>query len=406
LNVFDPEFRLVDATALDDRQIRLEYSGAVDAAMARVVTNFTLTPTVAIQSATRLAAEPHVVVLRSAQLDPESTYSIISHVRSEFGAPATRDYARFRSATAVPEALGAVGGTGCSGTAFMGPAQIGLVGAKFAVSELTGHQIQLVSWDGTLLGFLGHDGNSAGLHHVETALGCPGEEGSALAGAFDSPRGVAMLEADQETLVVADTGNNRLERWDKYNRYLEAIPWDGTSPVGLGVANDRRFMADASDRVFAIDGQTASYAFGVPGSGLHGLALGVASGETPAMASRPGGGFLLTYPGNHRVKAYTAQTEPEGYLGAGNGWSTGGDCCAASTSLGRFTSPTGVAVDRAGFVYVVDRAGGGRIQKFNQDGVAVWQVALDFVPGGMVLDGYGVLWIADTHGNQVLRFQR
>lgn len=76
------------------------------------------------------------------------------------------------------------------------------------------------------------------------------------------------------------------------------------------------------------------------------------------------------------------------------------------TEPGNFSLPRPLAVDRHGFVYVIDKAG--RVQKFTLDGrlVTGWRMPLieKGKPTGCAVAPNGDLIVADTHYHQVMRY--
>jgi DNA-binding beta-propeller fold protein YncE len=80
------------------------------------------------------------------------------------------------------------------------------------------------------------------------------------------------------------------------------------------------------------------------------------------------------------------------------------------TLPGRFLSPTGIAVDGAGNVFVSETAGD-RVQKLSPNGqpVARWNLKGKgigdlFLPGGLSIDQGGFVYLVETYNNLVLKF--
>lgn len=92
-----------------------------------------------------------------------------------------------------------------------------------------------------------------------------------------------------------------------------------------------------------------------------------------------------------------------------------GDCPDGQSSCdprlpGRFISPTGVAVDGMGNLFVAETAGT-RLQKFSKDGrsLAVWDLMGKgigdlLLPGGLSLDQGGYVYLAEAYNSLVLKF--
>ncbi|HEY9102819.1 MAG TPA: NHL repeat-containing protein, partial [Chitinimonas sp.] len=196
------------------------------------------------------------------------------------------------------------------------------------------------------------------------------QDGAALAARFSDPYGIAI--AQDGTRFVADAGDN--------NRIRKITP-DGTVST---LAGGKEGYADGT-------GQAA--AFHTP----SGLALDTA------------GNLYVADTGNHRIRKVT----PAGVVStlAGDGTPGTRDGAAAQA---QFNGPVGVAVDKAGRVYVADTyndrirlispdgqvrtlAGGGL--PGYADGVGV-QARFD-TPAALALDDQGNVWVADTRNNAI-----
>jgi DNA-binding beta-propeller fold protein YncE len=161
------------------------------------------------------------------------------------------------------------------------------------------------------------------------AIGRNGGDGSAGRGngEFDHPRGVATDAVGN--LWVADSRNNRIEKFGPDGRFLARFGrngGDGTAGTARGEFNDPR-----------------------------GIATDLA------------GDLYVADHGNNRVQ----KLDPAGrFLGI---WGRGGGDTTAGVGPGEFKHPRGVAVDDAGNLYVADKDNS-RIQKFGPDGrfVRMW----------------------------------
>jgi DNA-binding beta-propeller fold protein YncE len=83
-----------------------------------------------------------------------------------------------------------------------------------------------------------------------------------------------------------------------------------------------------------------------------------------------------------------------------------------SSAPGRFRHPSGIAVDRAGNVYVAD-TGNDRIEEFSPSGkLLAMQGSTGSRPGqfrhptGIAVDGQGNVYVADTGNNRVQKLVR
>ena len=189
---------------------------------------------------------------------------------------------------------------------------------------------------------------------------------------FDDPYGVAVTE--DGTLYVADAGdNNRIRR----------IGSDGVVTTLAGFAEG-----------FA-DGDGTAARFNTP----SGLALDLA------------GNLYVADTGNHAIRKVT----PLGRVSTVAGTGIAGFHDGAGTQA-QFNGPIGVAVDAHGNVYVADTyndrirridphgqvstlAGGDR--PGNLDGVGA--AARFDTPTALAVDAQGIVWVADTHNNAIRR---
>jgi DNA-binding beta-propeller fold protein YncE len=224
------------------------------------------------------------------------------------------------------------------------------------VADRDNNRIQKFSSTGALLGVLGRNGGdgSAGKNDGE----------------FNRPRGVATDGLGD--VYVADTGNNRIERFSPDARFL--AKWgrnggDGSAGLGPGEFNDPRGVAtDGAGNVYVAD---------------H---------------------------GNNRVQKFS----PDGHFIAK--WGRNGGDGSAGTGNGEFHLPRGLAVDRAGDVFVADKSNN-RIQEFTSDGhfTRRWgRNGGDGSPGtgngefripySIAVDPSGRVYVADTGNNRIQAF--
>jgi sugar lactone lactonase YvrE len=179
------------------------------------------------------------------------------------------------------------------------------------------------------------------------------------AGQFSNATGVAVDPA--ENVFVADTGNNRIQKFTPQGAYQ--IEW-GTPgaaagqfniPVDVAAGPDGSvYVADSgNNRIqrFSTDGGFVSQ-WGTQGtldgqfSGLNGVAVG------------PDGSVYASDQGNSRVQRFLA----DGTFFASFG--------SAGSGNGQFNTIRGIAVGPDGTVYVVD-SGNNRVQAFTADGTFV-----------------------------------
>lgn len=171
-------------------------------------------------------------------------------------------------------------------------------------------------------------------------------------GQFNVPSGIALDSSSN--VYVADTGNNRVQKFDSIGGYLTKWGSAGTAdgrfntPTGIAV--------DSSGNVYVVDR------------------------------------------GNNRIQKFSSTgtfIAKWGSAGSGNG---------------QFNSPRHIAVDSAGNVYVAD-TGNNRIQKFTPAGVYLTQWGTAGTgngqfsqPRGVTVASTGLVYVTDTGNNRVQRF--
>lgn len=175
----------------------------------------------------------------------------------------------------------------------------------------------------------------------ETPIGSTGS----LDGQMRAPQGVA-LQPDG-TVVVADTGNNRLQAFDRAGTFI-ARPW----PTGL---------------------------------------------LTPmAVVAEPTGALLVLDSGNSRI----VRVLPDGSLDSAFDFSGG-----PGAAEGRLSAAQGLATDRLGRVYVAD-TGNDRVQVLDPSGAFdhVLGVGVLSRPRGVAVGFDGTVYVSDAGHSRVLAF--
>ena len=196
--------------------------------------------------------------------------------------------------------------------------------------------------------------------------------GPAARARFDDPHGVAM--AADGTLYVADAGdNNRIRRIDR----------DGTVTTLAGFSEG-----------FA-DGEGTAARFDTP----SGLALDLA------------GNLYVADTGNHAIRRIT----PQGVVSTVAGTGVAGFRDGTATQA-QFNGPIGVAVDARGNIYVADtyndrirridtqgqvRTVAGGERPGDADGPGA-QARFD-TPTALAVDAHGIVWVADTRNDAIRR---
>lgn len=237
------------------------------------------------------------------------------------------------------------------------------------IADTGNHRIRKVTRDGVITPLAGNG-----------QLGSRGDGGQAVNAEFNSPSGLAVDASG--AVYVSDTNNHRVRR----------IAPNGiiTSIAGKGVDG------------FSGDGGPATEAML----------------DTPVgLALDNAGNLFIADTGNNRIRKLNLSTGIITTV-AGNGYGNGGDGGAA-LAAGLY-SPTSVAIDSAGNLYISD-TGNHRVRKvttsgiidtiagtgmpgFDGDGGAAKNAKV-YSPGGLELDIQGNLYIADQ-GNHRIRLIR
>ena len=113
--------------------------------------------------------------------------------------------------------------------------------------------------------------------------------------------------------------------------------------------------------------------------------------DTPTgLAVDPWGSLYVADSGNHRVQRITAGGDVYIYGKAGSG-------------LGQMWGPQAVAIDPSGQFFFVAEQGNNRVQCFRFTGQHYVMYSGFRNPSGVTFDAEGMLWVADTGASKVLR---
>tara|TARA_B100000609_G_C17212935_1_gene434849 strand:+ start:596 stop:2665 length:2070 start_codon:yes stop_codon:yes gene_type:complete len=244
---------------------------------------------------------------------------------------------------------------------------------------------------------------------------------------FNSPRGI-VASADGNTLYVSDTGNHRIRKIDIQDNSVTTIAGSGTAgftdatgvvaqfdqPHGIGMDNaGNLYIADTNNhriRKITPAGVVTTFA-GIATAG-HNDATGAAAqfNQPWGLAVDGSGNVYVADTGNHRIRKITSAGVVTTVAGiATAGFSDG------RVSVARLDTPTGLAVDAAGALYITD-TGNHRIRKLTTQGILITiggKASADFsdgigtnagfdAPTGIAVDGNGNIYVADTN-NHALR---
>ncbi len=235
-------------------------------------------------------------------------------------------------------------------------------------------------------------GETEGQPEYQSSFGIRGVE----EGQFIGPSGMALDGSGD--LWVADSGNDRVEKYSPEGEYLASL---GGSGSGEGKLLDPAAVAvDASGNVWVADaGNSRVEEFGPGGSfirdlGSAGTGEGQFSGAGPqGIAIDAGGSILVTDPGGHRIEKFDSSGKFTEALG--------------SSSL---SEPSGLAVGPGGRIWVADASGdkvvafeeGGQLlRSFGEEGEAEGELK---GPSAVAVSAEGKVFVADTGNGRVQEF--
>ena len=262
--------------------------------------------------------------------------------------------------------------------------------------------------------------------------GYSGDGGPAIQAQLNSPQGLA---ADSDgNIYIADTGNNRIRKLQPDGTLLSIAGNGNGSYYGDGgpanaaslhsphaiyfVSGYYLYIADTENqriRELLPDGTITTVAGnGAQGPGGDGGPATAAQLNLPTgLTLDSAGNIYIADQGNNRVRVITTDGNISTVAGGPSlGLGDGGPATSASLA-----SPSSVAVDRAGNVYIAD-TGHNRVREvsngtittlagtgdccYGGDGGPATSAQLN-APAGLLLDSAGRLYVADS-GNNAIRF--
>ncbi len=231
----------------------------------------------------------------------------------------------------------------------------------------------------------------------------PGRAVATLAGSegeFTSPSGVAVDGAGN--LYVADAGKNQVLVIDATSHAVSVLAGNGTAGSVDDAAANAEFKAptgiavDATGNIYVAD--TGNNSVRMIAASTHAVTTIATGFNAPrGVAVDAAGNVYVADTGNSIIVKLAAGTFTASTL-AGNGQLGDVDDAAANAE---FNSPTGVAVDAAGNVYVADSNNNAiRLIAAGTHGVST--VANGFsTPIGVAVDAAGTIYVADTSHNLI-----
>jgi len=208
-------------------------------------------------------------------------------------------------------------------------------------------------------------------------------------GQFSAPEGIAV--DDSSNVYIVDTGNNRIQKFDKNGAFMKK--WS-TYDTFYGFSGPRCAAIDNAGYLYVTDyGNTRVVKFDRNGGYIEKWdkdAYGISFEDSSYV--------YTTTPTTNYVNKYTLTFNVRG------GWNGSGGV--------NLSGPRGIAVSKGGGVYVVDRSNS-RIVEFNGSGTLVTTWGSAGVGDGQFNLPYGIavaknldFYVADTGNNRIQKFHR
>jgi DNA-binding beta-propeller fold protein YncE len=197
------------------------------------------------------------------------------------------------------------------------------------VADTWNHRVQKFTLDGELVTTFGQ-------------LGMLAELGADSGGYFFGPRSIALLSDNR--LAVTDTGNHRIQVFDREGSYLSTEgsqgpqPGQFNEPVGLAMGDGTIYLADTWNARIQLFTEDFVPLLQWPIDGWE----GESTENKPYLTVNGEGHVFVTDPENQRILIFDSDGNYLGRFGQDG------------TSIERFGLPNGVAVDGEGNVYVAD----------------------------------------------------
>jgi sugar lactone lactonase YvrE len=219
------------------------------------------------------------------------------------------------------------------------------------------------------------------------------------AGKLKTPWGIAVDSSGN--LWVADSANNRLEKFGPEGKYLATVGEAGSEPGKLnnpeGVAIDSKgnlWVADTNNNRIEEFGPEGKYLATVGEAGSENGKL-----KAPAAVVFDSKGNLwVADTANNRVQEFNTEDKYVFQFGS------------VGSEPGKLSEPQGIAIDGEGHIWVSD-TNNNRIQEFSTTGTLLKHFAMLGAgegqlssPAGLAFDAGGNLWVADRLNNRAEAF--
>jgi RHS repeat-associated protein len=284
------------------------------------------------------------------------------------------------------------------------------------VTDPVNNRIDEFSSAGTFIETFGW-GVSNGKEEFEVCkTGCKAGIAGVGSGQFKEPS--ALAEDSKGDLLVADTGNNRVQVFNSKNEYQKQFGKEGTAggqfkePKGIAVASSGNiFVSDGvNNRVekFSEKGEfLATFGFGVSNGEekfeICTTSCRAGNGVEGAGALHTPRGIAVAASGNVWVVDWI-NARIEEFKESGEYITTIG---SKGTGNGQFNQPKGIAIDPTGGIWVAD-ATLDRIQEFSATGTYLTTMGMEGTgngqfkePWGIAFTSTGSMYIADEQNNRV-----
>ena len=253
--------------------------------------------------------------------------------------------------------------------------------------------------------------------------GYSGDGGAATETQLNFPNDIAMDSSDN--LYIADASNHRIRKVDAVTGNISTLAGTGTRGYSGdgGAATEAQLYSptavavDSAGNVYIGDGLFNGRIRKVDTIGNISTILNLGAYPSGVAVDGSGNVYIAALE-HHRIRKVDAAGNISTFAGTGTG-GFNGDGGAATTA--QLNSPSGVAVDGSGNVYIADRdnyrirkvdaagnistfAGTGT-EGFSGDGGAAASAKLD-QPAGMAVDGSGNLYFIDSDNNRIRKVTR